>query len=89
MGSFGFGRRLVFLNIQLLVALLKSMPHDIFRICAGRNLGDATVWLGIASLLSVYNISQAVDEQGHKIDVSEAMKPVGSFLWCVTILQMF
>ncbi|KAF8510098.1 cytochrome P450 [Gautieria morchelliformis] len=50
------------------------------RICAGRHLADASVWLAAASLLSVFNITNALDEYGRKIDVSYARDPTPGFL---------
>ncbi|KIJ23922.1 hypothetical protein M422DRAFT_195351, partial [Sphaerobolus stellatus SS14] len=50
------------------------------RICAGKNLGDATVWLAIATLLAVFDISYALDKNGEKIDVTDALDPVGTVL---------
>jgi len=47
------------------------------RICPGKPLAEATVWLAIASILSVFNITYAVDEHGNKIDVSHALDPIG------------
>ncbi|KAF8590889.1 cytochrome P450 [Ramaria rubella] len=49
------------------------------RVCAGKNLADASVWIAIASILSAFNLSNAVDEHGHKIDVSFAQEPTPGF----------
>ncbi|KAF8505027.1 cytochrome P450 [Hysterangium stoloniferum] len=46
------------------------------RICPGRNLGDASVWIAVASILSVFDISKAVGECGMQIDVSFALDPL-------------
>jgi len=45
------------------------------RICAGRHLADASVWIAVASLLAVFDITTATDEHGRAIDVSYAMNP--------------
>ena len=44
------------------------------RICPGRHLVDATLFVVAASVLSVFNITKAVDENGHEIPVSPAMQ---------------
>ncbi|KIL71215.1 hypothetical protein M378DRAFT_154710 [Amanita muscaria Koide BX008] len=41
------------------------------RICPGRHLADASVWLMIASVLATFNISKARDEHGNEIDVDD------------------
>ncbi|KAF8884133.1 cytochrome P450 [Infundibulicybe gibba] len=37
------------------------------RICPGRYLGEASVWIGIATILSQLEISRAIDENGREI----------------------
>ncbi|KAF8588233.1 cytochrome P450 [Ramaria rubella] len=49
------------------------------RICAGRHLADASVWITVASVLSVFDISHAVDGNGRKIDVNHALNPRPGF----------
>ncbi|EGN96539.1 hypothetical protein SERLA73DRAFT_184621 [Serpula lacrymans var. lacrymans S7.3] len=39
------------------------------RVCAGRHIGDATVWAAIASILAVFNVTKAKDEHGDDIEV--------------------
>ena len=36
--------------------------------CPGRFLADQTVWLAVARILAVFDISQAKDARGHLID---------------------
>ncbi|KIJ49922.1 hypothetical protein M422DRAFT_246291 [Sphaerobolus stellatus SS14] len=48
-----------------------------FGICPGKNLGDGTVWLAIASLLSVFEITNALDDSGNNINVVYALEPGG------------
>ncbi|KIJ50988.1 hypothetical protein M422DRAFT_158999, partial [Sphaerobolus stellatus SS14] len=38
------------------------------RICAGKNLAEATVWLAIATLLWAFDFSKLRDENGKKLD---------------------
>ncbi|KAI9441782.1 cytochrome P450 [Lactarius indigo] len=40
------------------------------RICPGRHLVDATLFIVAASVLSVFNVTKAKDENGHEIPVS-------------------
>jgi hypothetical protein len=46
-----------------------------FSICAGRHLADASVWIAVASLLAVFDMTTAVDEYGRDIDVGYALNP--------------
>ncbi|KAF8990312.1 cytochrome P450 [Cyathus striatus] len=39
------------------------------RICPGRHMASATVWLTIATILSVFNIRKAKDDYGNEIPV--------------------
>ncbi|KAL0953580.1 hypothetical protein HGRIS_004795 [Hohenbuehelia grisea] len=41
------------------------------RICAGRAMADATIWLTIASMLAVFNITKAKDQAGKEIPIPE------------------
>ncbi|KAH9971621.1 cytochrome P450 [Russula compacta] len=42
------------------------------RICAGRHFVDATLFIVASSVLSVFNITKAKDENGHEIPVTTA-----------------
>jgi hypothetical protein len=44
------------------------------RICPGRHLVEATLFVVSASVLSVFNVTKARDEHGHEIPVSPAMQ---------------
>lgn len=44
------------------------------RICPGRYLVEATLFVVAASVLSVFNVTKARDENGHEIPVSPAMQ---------------
>ncbi|KAG0706763.1 cytochrome P450, partial [Suillus ampliporus] len=39
------------------------------RICAGRHLADASLWIGIASFLANFSVHEALDEHGRNIPV--------------------
>jgi len=41
------------------------------RLCPGIHFADATVWLAIASVLSMFKISKSHDENGNEIDIDE------------------
>ncbi|KDQ63502.1 hypothetical protein JAAARDRAFT_147890 [Jaapia argillacea MUCL 33604] len=38
------------------------------RICPGRHLAEASVWIAIVSILSTFDIGKAVDSEGHDIE---------------------
>ena len=42
------------------------------RVCPGRELAKTSVWLGVASVLSAFDISAAKDEKGRDIPISGA-----------------
>jgi hypothetical protein len=50
------------------------------RTCPGRHLADATLWIEIASMLSVFTFSLAKDKEGRDIDVSYATVPEGALV---------
>jgi len=43
--------------------------------CAGKSMAQDTIWIAIASVLSVYNITKAVDERGNVITPQVKLKP--------------
>ena len=43
------------------------------RICSGRHLADATIFMVAASVLSAFNVTKAKDENGHEIPVKAKM----------------
>ena len=62
--AFGYGRRWA-PKPQALFPLVILVN----RICPGRYMAEATLWISIAVLLSVFDLSSAVDENGKPIDV--------------------
>ncbi|KIJ62861.1 hypothetical protein HYDPIDRAFT_30007 [Hydnomerulius pinastri MD-312] len=44
------------------------------RICVGKYLAEASVWIAMVSILAVFNIGKAKDEQGRDIDVIPEFK---------------
>jgi cytochrome P450 len=45
------------------------------RICPGRHLVEATLFIGASSILSVFNVTKAKDENGNEIPVKVAIDP--------------
>ncbi|KAH7884803.1 CyP450 monooxygenase [Phlebopus sp. FC_14] len=45
------------------------------RICVGKYLAETSIWLAIVSILAVFKIGNAKDEQGHDIDVIPEYTP--------------
>ncbi|KAF8504862.1 cytochrome P450-like protein [Russula emetica] len=43
------------------------------RICPGRHFVDATIFIVISSMISVFNVTKAKDENGHEIPVKAAV----------------
>ena len=43
--------------------------------CAGKSMALDTIWIAVASILSVYNISKAVDDRGNTITPEVKLKP--------------
>ncbi|KIK50472.1 hypothetical protein GYMLUDRAFT_89275 [Collybiopsis luxurians FD-317 M1] len=39
------------------------------RVCAGRHMGENTIWLAIASVLATLTLGKAKDENGNEIDI--------------------
>ena len=52
------------------------------RICPGRHLVDATIFIITSSVLSVFNIAKAKDKNGHEIPVKVSVSAQrGAVLW--------
>jgi len=71
---FGFGRRFVERLFSMFTSLLYSFPTDkypflfVFRVCAGSNIAISSLWLIIATMLSTFEFSQAIDKDGMPIE---------------------
>lgn len=52
-------------NIQIFRS--SNLPDSLSSVCPGRNLADGMLWLAIASILTVFNISPEVDEDGEPV----------------------
>jgi cytochrome P450 len=66
--AFGFGRRY---GTDLLLSDEASTDPARCRICPGRHLASNTMFLTIASVLAVFNIEKAIDEDGKVITPCE------------------
>lgn len=47
-----------------------TLPALIFRICPGRYFAADNVWFVVSSMLSVFNIAKAKDNEGNEIEVT-------------------
>ena len=50
-----------------------------YRVCVGRYVADATVWLAIACILATLNVAKAKGEHGNEVEVLGNMSD--SFFW--------
>ena len=65
--AFGFGRRYGFRNV--VVRMQDEVLTSMCRLCPGRYLADNSVFSAIASILKVFNITPALDNNGKEISV--------------------
>ncbi|KAF8513314.1 cytochrome P450 [Hysterangium stoloniferum] len=49
------------------------------RVCAGRNLADASIWLMVVSILFSFEIAEDLGENSHKMDKILASDPIPGF----------
>jgi cytochrome P450 len=78
-GAFGFGRRYVdFLIVPPCGTCADWRLRCECRACPGRHLGEATLWIEIASMLSAFTFSLSKDKEGREIDINYATVPRGS-----------
>ena len=47
------------------MVLMDGMP----RICPGRHLALATLWITITSILAVFNVRKGKDENGNEMEI--------------------
>ncbi|KAJ8495796.1 hypothetical protein ONZ45_g12701 [Pleurotus djamor] len=61
-----------FLSTDKTQAVLDPLPTFGFgrRICVGRFLAEETLWIGVTTLLTCFNITKAKDNLGNEIFVS-------------------
>ena len=64
--AFGFGRRYVPMNADD-----RQYLQALYRVCVGRYMADATVWITIATTLATLNIAKAKNANGADIEVDE------------------
>ena len=56
------------------------------RICPGQHVGDASLWIAIASMLATFDFLKAQDDHGNEIDISPQFT-VG-LVSCVAVLSL-
>lgn len=56
------GRQIIYLH----VICIDNSP----RICPGRHVGNASMWIAIASMLATFDLLKAQDDSGNEIDFS-------------------
>jgi len=47
-----------------------------FSKCPGQHLAELSTWLGVASILSAFDVSSALDNSGKPIDVGYALSGI-------------
>ena len=70
-GVFGYGRRQVGTTIASVQYLIASSS---LRSCSGKNMALDTVWIAMATILAVFDIEKAVDENGNVITPAVAFR---------------
>ena len=66
LAAFGFGRRSV-----TLFKLFHANTSDFCRICPGKHIATSTLWITVASILTTFRISKAIDADGKVIEPSQ------------------
>jgi hypothetical protein len=56
-------------------SVMCDQNNSLASTCAGKSMALDTIWIAIASVLSVYNITKAVDERGNVITPQVKLKP--------------
>lgn len=56
-------------DVRLVVYFFRIMNHVTRRLCPGRHLASSTLWLVVASVLAVFDVTKAKDESGNDIEV--------------------
>ena len=83
---FGFGRRCVFDHDTLGIAVELGCT---LRICPGRYLADATLFIYMASILHTFDITPPVDEHGVPIRIEpRASTGISSYVWMLWLILL-
>ena len=77
--AFGYGRRSVQRPCVRFPPLSRS--SSVHRICPGRHFAEASLFINIASLLHVFDITPPLDDAGRPIKITPAM--TDGIIWCV------
>lgn len=67
--AFGFGRRWFFFPRLAVYRDLSSLSSH--RICPARYMAFSAVWIAIASMAAVFDITKAIDENGEVVEPSQ------------------
>jgi hypothetical protein len=59
------------------------------RICPGRHFVDATIFIAISSVLSVFSVTRAKDENGHEIPVDVKVSARRGVVMSVQIVRYY
>lgn len=78
---FGFGKRFV-----LILPSLSLYTHACGRLCAGKHFAEASLFINVASMLHVFDITPPLDENGDPIVIRPAMSD--GLLTCVDFLVL-
>ena len=65
--TFGFGRRCASSS----TSNKKMYTYTVYRTCPGQHLADDSLWIAVASILKIYSISLAKDNEGNETPVEE------------------
>ena len=59
---------------------VESSAYQDFRVCPGQYLAELSTWLFVASALSAFDVSPALDDSGKPIDVRYALKGITNII---------
>lgn len=93
--AFGFGRRLWWVFIYIISAHIENLIYLIFLFSPGKFLADASLWANIAFVLSVFDISPAIDRTTGlpvlpdvEVDLSNQLVRWGCLRWWLHIISL-
>ena len=57
-----------------------------YRVCPGRHLADASLYMAVSNILAVYNIKPPTDDEGNEVKLR--VEVMGGLLSSVDLLYM-
>jgi hypothetical protein len=81
LGASDGGRHFVFA-----LSVVTNTDSRFFSICPGRYMAFSSVWIAVASIIAVFDITKAVDENGNVIEPSHEYS--SSLVWYVKLLSI-